>query len=408
MRALVACLGGALLGACAPTSASPPEPDREAAWALSERMQEFRHQLIEHTEAFIAAPDDPMAGGYWNQSVSMVGREDLLYQNTEDGNQTAYPACADARPDPLPELLEAAADTSIVIINEYHARPNGRLFILDLAESLKEMGYETYAAEAFSDGVRDEPDVPPTADDGYFVGEPVFGRLLSSVRGMGYHLVAYEQRYDQMAPEDAPPDTQIDRREAAQAQNLMDAVFVERPSAKVLIHVGHSHVAERPLPYVEKQSGPDKDGMHWMASRLKAATGVDPVTISVTECIAEGDAPVLASAGKRRDGKLRPVYTDYVVGLPRITLTDGRPDYRRRMGDIETTVPEALRPAGKPVLVEARRPGEGDEVTPSDRLYLRPREVLPLMLPAGETFEIRGYDGDGLVAGPVIVMAGAS
>ena len=96
----------------------------------------------------------------------------------------------------------------------------------------------------------------------------------------------------------------------------MRAIFNDDPDAKVFIHVGHSHVAERPIP--------DENGMRWMAARLKEATGIDPLTISLTDCVASGDAPVLASAGVRPDGTLRPVYTDDVVGLPRVTIRDGR------------------------------------------------------------------------------------
>ena len=390
MRALAACLGLSVLVAC--------QPAPEAAWTISDRMQEARRALIEHTESFIAKPDDPMAAGWWNQAVSMVGREDLIYQGTEDGNQRVRPPCLGARPDPMPELIEAAGKTSIVIINESHAHPSDRLFILDLAQALRGIGYETYAAETFSDTISNDPESTPVLDDGYYTREPVYARLLSAVRGMGFRLVAYEQRSDQSAPEDAPPEERIDRRESAQTANLVAAIFEADPAAKVVIHVGHAHVAERPKPY--------ENGTRWMAARLKAATGIDPLTISLTDCVAEGSLPVLASAGARPDGSPRPTYTDYVVGLPRVTLTNGRPDYRRHMGDIDVPVPAPLLPVDRPVLVEARHPGEADEVIPADRLFLRPGEALPLLLPEG-TFQLRSFDKDGQMGDPVTVTVSA-
>ncbi|HPE49410.1 MAG TPA: hypothetical protein PLR76_13480 [Hyphomonas sp.] len=390
MRALA--IPGLLLGlaACAPAAVTAPEP----AWTLSDQMQDARRMMIEHVENFIASPDDPMAAGYWDQAVSMAGREDLIYQGAEDGNQPIRPQCADPGPDPLPELVELAGNTSIVIINEAHSRPSDRLFILELAKALNGIGYRTYAAETFSETIADKPGAATNLDDGYYTREPVYARLLEAVRGMGFHLVAYEQHADQAAPADAAPDVRIDSREAAQTENLMRAIFNDDPDAKVFIHVGHSHVAERPIP--------DENGMRWMAARLKEATGIDPLTISLTDCVASGDAPVLASSGVRPDGTLRPVYTDDVVGLPRVTIRDGRPDYRRRAGDIDVQVPAALLPADHPVLIEARRAGDDDIIVPADRLFLRPGESLPLLLPDG-TYDLRSFDKDGLVSGPVTV-----
>ena len=393
MKGLAA--SGFLLSLMACTPAAAPASAPEATWSMSDRMQDNRRFWIGHIESFIETPDDPMASGYWNQAVALAGREDLIFQGTEDGNQRIKPQCADARPDPLPELVRQAGKTSIVIINEAHSHPSDRLFILELAKALHGIGYETYAAETFNEGIVDGPDAPVRVEDGFYTQEAVYARLLESVRSMGFHLVAYEQREDQAAPSDAGSGARIDAREAAQTENLMNAIFNTDPDAKVFIHVGHSHVAERPVG--------GEGGKAWMAARLKAATGIDPLTISLTECVADGDAPVLASGGLPSCGGWpRPVYTDYVVGLPRVTITDGRPDYRRRMGDIDTPVPEALLPSDHSVLIEARRAGDGDDVAPMDRLYLQPGEALPLLLPEG-TYEVRSFDKNGFVAGPANV-----
>ena len=70
------------------------------------------------------------------------------------------------------------------------------------------------------------------------------------------------------------------------------------------------------------------------------------------------------------------------------------------MGDREVDVPISLLPLHDPVVIEARRPGEDEGAVPVERLYLRPGERIPLMLPQGR-FEISSFDKTGRVTGPV-------
>jgi len=360
----------------------------EAASDISENAQAFRADILEMTGSFIEDAESPYALGYWNQLVSMAGREDLI----ADVDPRTSRNCAEIDGDPIKTLAEMAAETSIVIINEDHARPAHREFIATLAERLRADGYEYYAAESFSHDITERPTGPSTVADGYYVRDPVYGRLLETVRTLGYTLIPYEIKEEQRAAPDADTDTQIDTRETAQVDNLLGALLAEKPDARVLIHVGHSHVAERPVP--------DENGTLWMAARLKARTGIDPLTISQTMCEAGGPSPVLSDAAIGTE-RYEP-FTDILVGQPANEFKDGRPAYRYDNGAVGVEVPEALLPTEAPILIEARPVGAADNVVPADRLYLRPGETLPLVLAPG-TYEVRSFDEAGVVAGPETV-----
>lgn len=361
---------------------------------LVEQTQSVRKSLIENTNSYLSNPDDEMANGFWNQAVTMVGREDLLHTSAMPLGSSSVPVCVGDSEDIIGKLVEAASQTSIVIINENHARPHDRTFVWTLARALRDAGFTHYAAEAFSDQTPLRASGVTMVDDGYYTQEPVFGRLLQDVRSMGYTLVAYEQTKEQAAPDDANFMLQIEAREKAQVENLLANLLRKNPGVRVLIHVGHSHVAEKPVPMGAAGS------IEWMAARLKAATGIDPLTISQTACEASGSVPVLSTSYLAVDGKTSDGFTDYLVGLPAVTFKNSRPDYRRRMGDQEIEVPISLVPVLDLVVIEARRPGEDEGAVPVERLYLRPGERIPLMLPQGR-FEISSFDKKGRVTGPV-------
>ena len=80
-------------------------------------------------------------------------------------------------------------------------------------------------------------------------------------------------------------------REDAQTANLIEAVLGAAPETKLIVHVGHSHVAELPV-----------HGTPWMAARLKERTGIDPLTISLTACRAPGDQQGSAGVEEARGG----------------------------------------------------------------------------------------------------------
>lgn len=381
------------------TLAAPTACAFSAATRLdySEPAKQTALQILEHVEALKSDPDNPNARGWWNQMTAAAGREDMLVRLENPDGQYDDPSgfiCEAIQDgDAIDAILEIASDHSLVIINEHHAMPDHRIFIRELALRLKSQGYTHYAAETLTQKGADGVGFP-LVQDGYYTAEPLMARLIADVRAAGFQLVAYEQTADQASSEGADIETQISDREKAQVSNLLAAVLSANPDTKMLIHVGHSHVAEKPVP------GPS--GTLWMAAILKEATGIDPLTLSLTGCRSGGDSPVLSNAARSRSGIARPMFTDYLVGLPIPVFENGRPTYRTQIGDWPVEVPGTLRPVSESVLVEARPLNASFEQKPSERLYLAPGEDLPLMLPAGE-WSLVSVDGNGRVRGPVHV-----
>lgn len=190
------------------------------------------------------------------------------------------------------------------------------------------------------------------------------------MKQLGYRLVAYEDR----RPADPAADlaAAMARREEGQTENLVARIFAREPQAKVLIHVGYSHAAEVALPNV---GGP----LEWMAARLKARTGVDPLTIDQFRCESASGAVELAAIS----ADLPPGAHDVAVAYPPTVLFRGRPQWRIDAGAIAVELPEQLVSASQRTLIEARYDSDPPDTIPLDRLLLFPGERLPLLLPAG-------------------------
>lgn len=388
-------LAGALcLAAC--TSARPPHPlapegDTPAAgYAVIESMNTARGILFADAALFLDDPEAPESAGGYNQALTMLGREDLLDLIPERNRWFQNAECSEDLRPALAGIDALAKRHTLVIINESHSRPWHRIFIGEVVERLRAAGYTHYAAETLSiEGARRASGLT-VANDGWYTHDPVHARMLEDIRAAGMVLIAYEQREDQgPGRQDLPMDERIAAREEAQALNLIEAVLGEAPDTRMIVHVGYAHATE---------FTPD-DGMDWMAARLKEKTGIDPLTLDLTQCAPGGSEAVITDR-LSRGGEPGSIVADLVVRLPEVTFTQGRPDYRRADGARDVAVPEALRSFAGHVIIEARRVGESDDIVPVDRLLLRPGESLPLILPPGD-YAVAAFDGEGVVAGPV-------
>jgi hypothetical protein len=283
------------------------------------------------------------------------------------------------------ELAALARDTTIVIINERHEESRHREVVRQLAIELRRLGYVYYAAETLSAAAAAHPAEPfARVDAGYYSLEPAFGRLLRTVKELGYRLVAYEQT------EPAAPGAAVDiaaamaRREQAQTNNLRRQIFSAEPQAKTLIHVGVSHAAEVPQPNAGGT-------LEWMAARLKAVTGIDPLTIDQAHCASTTDGLELAQVS----ASLPPGTHDVAVAHPPTALFRGRPQWRIDAGDIAIELPETLVGAQQRTLIEARFDAEPPDTVPLDRLLLWPGERLPLLVPEGRIRIQQFFEGGG-------------
>ncbi|MCR9130503.1 MAG: hypothetical protein NXI12_13365 [Alphaproteobacteria bacterium] len=363
------------------------------------------------------------------QAFAMVGREDLVARF--DAAAFTYQPCPVLEGDALEAVIEAARAAQIVIINEAHDQPFHRHVIAQLGLALSD-DFEVFAAETFNYVRLMEPREPGPL--GWYDREPVFARQIAALDEAGYRFVAYEIRAPQRDPEAESREARIAVREEAQADNLIAEVLADDPDARILVHVGYSHVLEAPQPQPGMGSdGEDAEPLVWFAARLKAKTGIDPLTISQTHCSPAAAAPLGEGEGAdggvddtpEGEGPADPVpaigpgelvladgsgaapagAVDLFLAHGPITFTDHRPDWRRAAGDGAVAIPEALLPENGPVIVEARAPEATLEHLPIDRVLVYPGEAPVLLLPQGE-WVVTAWNGGGQVGDAVTVTAG--
>jgi hypothetical protein len=273
----------------------------------------------------------------------------------------------DGRPvDAVSYIAAAAREARIVMIGESHANPLTRHFIGQLAAALHPLEYGVYAAETFSEGIGPREPPIPLLSDGAYTQEPVYGRLIRRLREMDYRLVPYEEA--NRATSDLPFDQRQLQRHMTQAANL--AAHVMGETQKVLVHAGEGNHTEYTRP----------GGRTLMGAVFKASSGIDPLSINQTSFESPtGDFVVCDPAALEN----QPPSMDILIGVPKLTYERGRPTWRRQLGDRFAEIPAALHRTGQVAIYEARMAGEPANVTPMDRLLLRPGEILPLLLPAG-------------------------
>ena len=180
-----------------------------------------------------------------------------------------------------------------------------------------------------------------------------------------------------MATDGASSLEKITARETAEADNLIETILTPYPEAKVFVYCGYSHAMEAP-----------GDGAEWFAARLKAKTGLDPLTIEQSRnwpaTRPEADAPHVAAVEARfaptapivvsLNGKIvtAPVNEgcmDLSVFHPRLPTVSGRPgwlaaDTERRAATVTLPVFDG------PTLLQAMRTGEGAGAVPADQFLL--------------------------------------
>jgi hypothetical protein len=331
------------------------------------------------------------------QSFAMVGREDLVARYVP-GTYALTP-CPVIEGDALEAAIAAAREAQIVIVNEAHNQPLHRHFIAQLAEALGGE-FDVFAAETFNYLRLMEPRQAGAL--GYYEREPIFHRQVEAIEAAGYQLAAYEIRASQRDPDTETPAERIAVREEAQADNLIAEVLAENPDVRILVHVGYAHLLEAPQRM--SQDGPP---LEWFALRLKQKTGIDPLTITQTHCglpgpegepvldaEGEGEARAAASPSAERlagqpaladpSGVLPEGAVDMAVAYAPLQFEDGRPAWRREIGDVATAVPGALAPVDTAVIFEARAPTETLDDMPVERLLLYPADAHPLLLPRGD------------------------
>ncbi len=300
-----------------------------------------------------------------------------------------------SRRDAIATIVKRARATRVVILNESHETSRGRAFALELARALRPYGYSLLAVEALTNmGEAGSPssafipgDNAVRLDAGFYLKDPVFADMIMQTLHIGYRVTAYEH-----VPRDGSAQSQADR-EQGQARNLLNAMS-NQPGSRLLVYVGHSHVAESPLP------GGGGAATEWMAARLKKMSGIDPLTIdqaSLNETSAfeaAREAHRIASRGLRARSAILfekgdPLVfgqyggaVDLQVVHPRTRCISGRPDWLMGMGRRPRNVPRHLLPQSGRRLVQAFAKNAPSSAVPLDQVIVEAGRRPPgLMLP---------------------------
>jgi hypothetical protein len=326
----------------------------------------------------------PLIGGHASPPVLAPGAPPL---SPDDAKRLSAAESVDA----LASIRSAGLKTRIVILNEAHHSPRDRAFALEVARTLRPLGYTILAAEAFSnpDAAKDSPvdrmarDGYPRLDSGHYTNDPVFADFVRQALVLGFRPAAYEQKRSQSVPGGG-----IAAREQAQAENIAK-LMAANPEAKVFAYVGFSHVLEAPV---------DGD-MEWMAARLKKLTGIDPLTIDQAN-LGEAsmhrwgrEAQALVATRIRKASVLRlggafvkvgkyAHAVDLQVFQPRTHLIQGRPSWLKQTGRTAQAVPSNLLPSKGRRLIQAFLADEGEGAIPIDQVLVEAGKPVPsLMLP---------------------------
>ena len=294
-------------------------------------------------------------------------------------------------------VLERARDHSIVMVNERHHASPDRLLTMELLAPLAKQGYRYLAIEAGWNGDPVNSRGYPISHTGYYVNDVVFAEVVNSAIELGYQIVAYEIENEQRNSIETSEMNPQERRDWWQAKNIATRVFDIDGDAKLLVHVGYSHL---------KESRTET----WapMAYFLRQFTGLDPLTVDQT-VFSERSRPELEHPLRTRARELGlldeeeaivlvnsegesaippPENVDLAVLGITTRYTNSRPTWmsmggRRRAIDFDT--PEC---AERTCIVEARRAGFADEV-PLDRVEVIQAERTTLYLPAGEDIAVQ-------------------
>lgn len=271
----------------------------------------------------------------------------------------------------LDAIAQLARDRRAIFFNENHNIALTRTLTVQMLPKLRELGYDTFAAETL---YHDDKDLMrrgyPTPDTGFYTEEPIYSEMVRTALKLGFRVIAYES--ESMATGDA--------REREQARNLIERAFdKQHKDARIVVNGGFMHI---------QKAGRFFDGAA-MAQHFRKLSGIEPVTIEQTVLIPHdlpgGDHPVYRRIAQevtfdapivfRNDAgaiwSLRPKAFDASVAFPAEVYVRNRPTWAT-IGDLRTpyaVVGDLCRKTW-PCLIEARYDNEGDDAIPADRAIL--------------------------------------
>jgi len=310
--------------------------------------------------------------------------------------------------DALDAIGAIAGEQQVIMINEEHRTPVHRALTLRLLPILYAKGFRYLAAETLFES---DPELNkrgyPTQETGYYSADPVFGDLIRTALKIGYKLVPYEHvRAVRCKPSPDNPMSCDDERERGQAKNLIARILQADPQAKILVHAGRDHNAEKSTEYLSM--------MGW---HFKQLSKIDPFTIDQMHMSERrnpaDEEPLYRYVTREREFARPTVFQsesgefwkggashDMTVFNPRARYEQGRPTWLKLGGLRKPQVLDFEKlDRAEPVLVQAFMAEEGENAVPVDQVLLYPGKDVPvLMLPSG-TMRVRAIDKSGRVLG---------
>ncbi|WP_294288727.1 hypothetical protein [uncultured Sphingomonas sp.] len=374
-----------------------------AAWKAQRDGRLLDADQVLRSRAFDAngKPRDGIAYSQWQELQGVltgIPSERLGTPAPIDPNAPGVKQIATAEPrDAVAAIVERARKTRVVVLNESHGSPRSRAFGLEVARALRPLGYDLLSVETFNNDAdpakaaalmaKLEADGYARRTTGYYTRDPVFADFIRQALALGYRPFAHEET--DHGTEGGWP-ARIARRETAQA-DFIAKMLAANPRSKALVFVGFSHATEEPVPSAEGEP------TRWMATRLKAMTGIDPLTIDQTTLNERtGSAGLYALVRPKLGTRSVTLFNgdtalvvgnyrgllDLQVAHPPLKVVDGRPDWLTMMNRKPTAIPAQYLPTKGTRLVQAYIASEADDAIPIDQMLVTAGQTPPkLYLP---------------------------
>ncbi|MEZ5945261.1 MAG: hypothetical protein R3C13_09035 [Hyphomonas sp.] len=373
---LLALLAG--LAGCSASGTDRPrtEEDRTALLSDAAIAADARNVLLGQLDLYEAGADARRSAPF-AAMLAQMGREDLI----EPEETAALTRCGQRWVDPALVLRETARSYQAVIVADDPGTPAHHAFLAQLVEELAPMGFSVFAPDGFGLSGQAQADAAlPLLSDGLPLREPMAGRLVRRAKAAGLRVVSFEPTATQALQVARLPMAEQGGMDAEiRADNLYVQVFQQHPDARVIVQTRSPAAAVA------------------LAGRLRDRAGIKALSVVQADCAGRPGASVAMRPFGGVAGLVEA--PDFLVGHPAEPWKRGRPDWRRRAGDVAVDMPDAFQTSRLPLIVEARRVGEPAGTVPEDRLLLRPGEVLPLMLPPGD-YRLEAWTKNGEYAAP--------
>ncbi len=308
----------------------------------------WKHQIS--ASAYATKGDYKNALVQWD--LAMRGREQNYTRSQIDSLQALY-SIVNAKD----FIVEEAAKSQVVIINEAHHNSLHRAFTKSLLKDLYNQGYRYLGLEALGNGKDIDNDLNirkyPVQKTGYYTKDPQFGDLIRVALELGFTVFPYEQTGNANGKQ----------REIAQAKNIQKIIESD-PKAKFLIHCGFDHALE----------GVHRSWEKAMAGRLTEYTGIDPLTINQVMYSERGNSkynhPMLKTFDFKEPSILvdtnsqpfkhvrRKAWSDLAVFHPKTTYIDDRPNWIFTNGNQKVIIDLKMIDIEFPAMVLAYKKGE--------------------------------------------------